>query len=174
MEALQRLIRTVPDFPKKGINFIDITPILADPAGLVLAVNALVEPFRDAGVEIIAGAESRGFTFGTAAAVELGAGFVPVRKPGKLPCETVSATYELEYGTDTLEVHKDAVKPGQKVLMIDDLLATGGTMAACCDMIGQLGGEIVGASFVFELTFLRGRDKLGDVPVHSLIKIDGD
>jgi len=169
MDALARLIRDVPDFPKEGIIFKDITPLLADPAGLAEAIDRLAEPLADA--EVICGAESRGFIFGAAVAIKLGVGFVPIRKPGKLPCPTLSAGYELEYGTDTLEIHADGIRPGQRVGMIDDLLATGGTMAACCQLIEQLGGQVAGIGFLIELAFLHGRDKLEGYPVRSLITI---
>ncbi len=170
MDALARLIRDVPDFPRQGIIFKDITTLLADPAGLAEAVDRLAEPLADA--EVICGAESRGFIFGAAVAIKLGVGFVPVRKPGKLPCPSLSASYELEYGTDTLEIHADAIRPGRRVGMIDDLLATGGTMAACCQLVEQLGGQIVGIAFLIELAFLNGRGKLEGYPVHTLIRID--
>jgi adenine phosphoribosyltransferase len=174
MMDLESLIRDVPDFPKKGIIFKDITPLLADPAGLRETIDRLVAPFAKRGVQVICGAESRGFIFGTAAALKLGVGFVPIRKPGKLPCKTLSAEYALEYGTDKLEMHADAIRPGQRVLMIDDLLATGGTMAACCKMVETLGGKIVGVSFVVELCFLNGRSKLTGYEVDSLIKVMGE
>ncbi|MEM6551070.1 MAG: adenine phosphoribosyltransferase [Planctomycetota bacterium] len=157
---IQTLIRDVPDYPKPGIVFKDITPLLASPGGLAMAVEQMANPFRGKGVELVCGAESRGFIFGTAIAQALSAGFVPIRKPGKLPSRTLSASYELEYGSDTLEVHEDAVKPGQKVLMVDDLLATGGTMKACCDLISQMGGDILGITVLIELAFLPGREKL--------------
>ena len=173
MDSLEALIRDVPDFPQPGIVFKDITGLLADPAGLRETVDRLVEPFADAGVDVVCGTESRGCIFGAAAAIKLGAGFVPIRKPGKLPCETISAEYTLEYGTDKLEMHTDAIRPGQRVLMIDDLLATGGTMAASCDMVERLAGAIVGVSFVIELCFLNGRDKLTGYDVRSLIQVSG-
>ncbi|MEM6391325.1 MAG: adenine phosphoribosyltransferase [Planctomycetota bacterium] len=157
---IQTLIRDVPDYPKPGIVFKDITPLLASPGGLAMAVEQMANPFRGKGVELVCGAESRGFIFGTAIAQALSAGFVPIRKPGKLPAKTLSASYELEYGSDTLEVHEDAVQPGQKVLMVDDLLATGGTMKACCDLINEMGGEIMGITVLIELAFLPGREKL--------------
>ena len=174
MTAIETLIRDVPDFPQKGIVFKDITPLLADPEGLATTIRLLVEPFRDQNVQVVCGTESRGFIFGTAAAVMLGAGFVPIRKCGKLPCKTLRAEYALEYGTDALEIHADAIRPGQRVLMVDDLLATGGTMAACCRLVEQLGGLVLGTAFVVELSFLKGRDKLTPYPVHSLIKVDGE
>ncbi len=168
---LETLIRDVPDYPKPGITFKDITPLLGDPAGLAMAVEQMANPFRGQGIELVCGAESRGFIFGTAIAQSLSAGFVPIRKPGKLPWNKVSASYELEYGSDTLEMHQDAVKPGQRVLMVDDLLATGGTMAACCEMVMGLGGDIQGVTVLIELGFLPGRAKLqgvGDVgTVHA-------
>jgi adenine phosphoribosyltransferase len=154
------LIRDIPDWPKPGIVFKDITPLLRDPGGLAMAVEQMVNPFRGKNIQLVAGAESRGFIFGTAIAQALSAGFVPIRKPKKLPWKTQSIEYELEYGTDKLEVHRDAVNPGQRVLMVDDLLATGGTMHACCDLIHELGGAIVGVTVFIELTQLRGRDKL--------------
>ena len=173
VESLSKLLRDVPDFPKPGIVFKDITPLLACPAGLSLAVELLTQPFRRNHVDIVVGAESRGFIFGTAVARNLSAGFVPIRKPGKLPCKTARVEYELEYGSDALEMHSDAIAPGQKVLMIDDLLATGGTMKACCDLVRQLEGEIVGVACLIELCFLNGREKLGGLPVHSVIKVEG-
>lgn len=173
MDSLEKLIRDVPDFPKAGIVFKDITPLLADAAGLCQAIDRLTAPFADAGVDVVCGVESRGFIFGTAAAVKMGVGFVPVRKPGKLPCDTIGAEYELEYGTDRLEMHTDAIRPGQRVLMVDDLLATGGTMAACCDMVEQLGGTIVGISVVVELCFLHGRDKLAGYDLRCLVEVQG-
>ena len=167
---LKRLIRDVPDFPKPGILFRDITPLLADPAGLALSVELLANPFRGKNVDLVVGAESRGFIFGTAVACCLSAGFGLVRKPGKLPSKAVSMTYNLEYGTDTLQMHVDAVRPGQRVLIVDDVLATGGTMRACCDLVRQLGGEIVAAAVLTELVDLGGRAKVGDVPVHSVLQ----
>jgi adenine phosphoribosyltransferase len=154
---LNKLIRDIPNFPKPGIIFKDIAPLLASPGGLAMAVELMANPFRNAGVELVCGAESRGFIFGTAVAQALSAGFVPIRKPGKLPAETKAVEYELEYGTDSLEIHTDAIAAGQKVLMVDDLLATGGTMKACCDLVRELGGEIVGLSVLIELAFLNGR-----------------
>jgi adenine phosphoribosyltransferase len=171
IEHLKRLIRDIADFPKKGIIFKDITPLLGEPAGLSLAVEYLTQPYRDKHVDRVVGAESRGFIFGTAVARNLSAGFVPIRKPGKLPSDTRSITYDLEYGTDTLEIHADAVEPGQRVLLVDDLLATGGTMQACCDLVAGLGGEIVGIAVLIELAFLKGRDKLG-YPLHSVLSYD--
>jgi adenine phosphoribosyltransferase len=169
---LCKLIREIQDFPKPGVLFRDITPLLADPAGLSLAVEFLTQPFRDQHIDVVVGAESRGFIFGTAVARNLSAGFVPIRKPGKLPAAKRSLTYDLEYGTDTLEIHADAVRPGQRVLLVDDLLATGGTMRACCDLVEQLGGNIVGVAVLIELAGLRGRDKLTRWPLHCVLSYD--
>lgn len=157
---LHTLIRDIADYPKPGIMFKDISPLLKNPAGLAMAVEQMANPYRGKGVELVCGAESRGFIFGTAIAQALSAGFVPIRKPGKLPYHTHSMQYNLEYGTDTLEIHTDAVAKGQKVLMVDDLLATGGTMEACCELVRRMGGEIVGVTVLIELTFLAGRKKL--------------
>ncbi|HKQ49034.1 MAG TPA: adenine phosphoribosyltransferase [Phycisphaerae bacterium] len=172
VEGLARMLRDVHDFPKKGIVFKDITPLLSDSAALSLAVEFLTQPFRDQHIDVVVGAESRGFIFGTAVARNLSAGFVPIRKPGKLPAKTRRVEYKLEYGTDAMEIHEDAVWPGAKVLMIDDLLATGGTMVACCDLVRSLGGEIAGVAFLIELCFLKGRDRFNGVPIHSVIKIE--
>jgi len=172
MDDLKKLIRDVLDFPKKGIVFKDITPLLTDAGALRRAVAAMAEPFRGKGIQTVVGAEARGFIFAPMIAHELGAGFVPVRKPGKLPHKTRRETYDLEYGTDTLEIHQDAIRPGDKVLMVDDLLATGGTMAACCRMVEALGGEVVGCSFLIELAFLHGRSKLAGYHVVSQITYD--
>jgi adenine phosphoribosyltransferase len=169
-ESLTALIRDIPDFPKPGIRYKDITPLLSDPSGLSLAVELMANPWRDHRPDLVVGAESRGFIFGTALAQSLSCGFVPVRKPGKLPYETVSVDYELEYGTDTLEMHKDAIKPGQKVLLVDDLIATGGTAKAACDLIQRLGGEVLGLVVLIELEDLNGRDLLGPIEVHSLLR----
>lgn len=169
-ERLHRLIRDIPDFPKPGILFKDITPLLADPAGLALAVEFMANPFRTLKVDIVVGAESRGFIFGTAIAQSLSCGFVPVRKPGKLPSERKSITYALEYGTDTLEIHQDAIRPGQRVLMVDDLLATGGTMRACCDLVEGLGATIIGIAVLIELEFLNGRAKLKPHDVSAVLR----
>ncbi len=166
---LKALIRDIPDFPKPGVLFRDITPLLADPRGLAMSIELLANPFRGKGVDVVIGAESRGFIFGTAVACAISAGFQVVRKPKKLPWKTVARTYELEYGTDTLEMHADAVLPGQKVLIVDDVLATGGTMRACCDLVEQLGGDIVGVAVLTELTFLNGREKVAPHQVHSVI-----
>ena len=166
---LKEIIRDVPDFPKAGILFKDITPLLADADALRAAIEQLAQPYRDGAVDLVVGIESRGFIFGTALARELGVGFVPIRKPGKLPADAISAEYELEYGTDRIEIHTDAIAEGQKVALVDDLLATGGTMSAACQLVSELKGEIVGISFVIELDFLNGREKLGNWPIHTLI-----
>ncbi len=169
MGELKDLIRNVPDFPKKGIVFRDITTLLKDAGGLRAAVDALAAPFADEHIELVVGAEARGFILGAAVACRLGAGFVPVRKSGKLPAQTIEQTYELEYGTDTLAMHRDAIGPGQRVLMLDDLLATGGTMAACCRMVEELGGQIAACAFLVELSYLKGREKLNGYEIFSLI-----
>ncbi len=172
---LYDLIRNVPDWPKQGIQFKDITPLLRDPAGLAMAVELMASPWRGKGVDLVCGAESRGFIFGTAIAQALSAGFVPIRKPNKLPAITHAISYELEYGSDTLEVHADAVAPGQRVLMVDDLLATGGTMKACCDLIEKMGGQIVGISVLIELAFLPGRELVGHHgSVHAVLTYDSE
>ncbi len=169
---LERYIRGVPDWPKKGILFRDITPLLADAKAFAAAIDALCVGFTDVGVEYVAAVEARGFIFGAAVARKLGAGFVPIRKKSKLPFKTESITYDLEYGTDTLEVHTDAVDKGAKVLMVDDLLATGGTMAAACKLIEKIGGQIVGISFLIELIELcdlAGRGKLSGCKIKTVI-----
>jgi adenine phosphoribosyltransferase len=170
MSDLAELVRNVPDWPKPGIQFKDITPLLSNPEGLKQAIADLAEPFRNTEVELVLGTEARGFLFAPAVALALGAGVVLARKPGKLPWKTLREGYALEYGTDALEVHVDAVKPGQKVLLVDDLLATGGTMTAATRLVEKLGGEVVGCAFLIELTFLPGRERLAPRPVHSLIQ----
>jgi len=167
--VLTRYIRAVPDWPKKGILFRDITPLLADPRAFPAAVDALCEPFRKAGVQYVAGVEARGFIFGAAVAAKLRAGFVPIRKKGKLPCETERATYVLEYGTDCIEMHRDTIQRGDKVLLVDDLLATGGTMRAACELMEKVGAEVVGIACVIELTDLQGRQRLAPHKIHTLI-----
>jgi adenine phosphoribosyltransferase len=157
---LYKYIRRIPDWPKKGVLFRDITPLLADSEAFAAAVRQLCSGFEGAGVDYVAAVEARGFIFGSAVAAELGTGFIPIRKKGKLPGATESVTYDLEYGQDTLEVHKDAFEKGSKVLMVDDLLATGGTMAAACELIQKLGGEIKAVAFLIELSDLGGREKL--------------
>ena len=169
---LYSLIRDVPDYPQPGVMFKDITPLLADAAGLSLAVEYITQPFRKMHIDKVVGAESRGFIFGTAVARNLTAGFVPIRKPGKLPCETISASYELEYGRDTLEIHRDAIQKGDRIVMVDDLLATGGTIAASCELAASLGGEIVGVAFLIELNYLKGRERISKYPVHSVLRFE--
>jgi adenine phosphoribosyltransferase len=172
MDNLKQLIREVPGFPKPGILFYDITTLLKNPAGFHAIIDGLKDHYSGAKVDVVIGIEARGFIFAPALAYALGAGFVPVRKPKKLPAETVSVTYDLEYGTDTLEMHKDALDEGKRVLIVDDLLATGGTAAAAARMITGLGGEVVGIGFVVELTFLHGRQKLAGYDVSSLLQYD--
>lgn len=167
---LKKLIRDIPDFPKPGILFRDITPLLADASGLALSIELMANPFRGKGIDLVVGAESRGFIFGTAVACCLSAGFSLVRKPGKLPFKKVSMKYDLEYGTDTLEMHSDAVVKGQRVLIVDDVLATGGTMKACCDLVNQLEGSIAGIAVLTELVGLNGREKVKPYAVHSVIQ----
>jgi adenine phosphoribosyltransferase len=166
---LTRYIRDVPDWPKTGILFRDITPLLADPKAFPAAVDALCAPFKQAEVAYVAGVEARGFIFGAAVAAKLRAGFVPIRKKGKLPWQTESVTYDLEYGTDCIEIHRDAVTPGAKVLIVDDLLATGGTMQAACRLMEKVGAEVVGIAVVIELTGLKGRQRLAPHKIHALI-----
>ena len=166
---LRSYIRDVPDFPKKGILFKDITPLLGDPGALRMAIDGLADRFRTARINRVVGIESRGYIFAPAIALRLEAGFVPVRKPGKLPCETVAEEYALEYGTDRLEMHADAVAKGDRVLIVDDLLATGGTASATRRLAERLGAEVVGAGFIVELKFLEGRSKLPGLEVVSLI-----
>lgn len=172
METLKTLIREIPDFPKAGILFYDITTLLKEPAGLRGVIDGLKTHYQDAKVDAVIGIEARGFIFAPALAYALGAGFVPVRKPKKLPAECARITYDLEYGTDTLEMHRDAVSAGKRVLIVDDLLATGGTAAAAARMVRELGGEVAGMGFVVELTFLNGRRKLDGQDVFSLIQYD--
>jgi len=162
-------IRSIPDWPKKGILFRDITPLLADPKAFAAAVEALCAGFADAGIRYVAAVEARGFIFGAAVAAKLDVGFVPIRKKGKLPFKTESISYDLEYGTDTLQVHSDAVSKGAKVLMVDDLLATGGTMAAACKLIEKIGGKIAGITFLVELSELAGREKLRPYRINTVI-----
>ncbi len=170
MDELKKLIREVPDFPKPGINFYDITTLLKHPEGLRKTVDALAAEFAGAEIETVVGIEARGFIFAPALAYHLGAGFVPVRKPKKLPAERASVSYDLEYGQDTLEIHRDAIGNGHRVIIADDLLATGGTARAVCDLVEGLGGIIQGLVFVVELEFLQGREKLAGYDVRSLIK----
>ena len=170
MVDLKAKIRHIPDFPKPGILFYDITTLLQDPAGFHAAIDGLAQPFTDHQIDLVVGIESRGFIFGAAVADRIGAGFSPVRKPGKLPSTKVSATYNLEYGTDSLEIHDDAVKNGQKVLIVDDLLATGGTARATSDLVKGLGGQIHALAFLIELVALNGRARLAGETIHSVLK----
>lgn len=172
MLDLRESIRIVEGFPKEGISFKDITTILKDGKAFKSSVDSIVDYLKDKNIDVIVGPEARGFIFGTPVAYALGAGFVPVRKKGKLPCETVRVNYDLEYGADTLEIHKDAIKPGQRVAIIDDLLATGGTIQSVIKLIEELGGEVVSADFIIELTELNGREKLGNYDILSLVKYD--
>lgn len=172
MEDLKKLIREIPDFPKPGILFYDITTLLKDACGFRAVIDGLKYHYRDAKVDVVLGIEARGFIFAPALAYALGAGFVPVRKPKKLPAECLTVTYDLEYGTDSLQVHKDAIENGKRVLIVDDLLATGGTAAAAVRMVTEAGGTIAGLGFVVELTFLNGRQKLADMDVFSLLQYD--
>ena len=172
MEHLKQIIREVPDFPKPGILFYDITTLLKDAAGFKSVIDALHAQYRNTRVDLVLGIEARGFIFAPALAYALGAGFIPVRKPNKLPAKTVRETYQLEYGADSLEVHADAIQPGQNVLIVDDLLATGGTAAAVGRLVEKLGGKVAGFGFVVELDFLKGRDKLPGYNVFSLLHYD--
>jgi adenine phosphoribosyltransferase len=169
VEALKALVRTVPDFPKPGILFYDITTLLKDKTGFARLIDALAAHYIERKVDLVLGIEARGFIFGPALAYRLNAGFVPVRKPGKLPAQVARVTYDLEYGSDALEIHLDAIKPGQRVVLVDDLLATGGTMEATVKLVKQLGGEIVGLAFAVELDFLKGRNRFPDLDVFSLL-----
>jgi adenine phosphoribosyltransferase len=171
-ERIRAVIRDVHDFPQPGIVFKDITPVLADVTLMREIVERLADTHRRLGIDVIAGVESRGFLFGTPLAIALGAGFTPIRKPGKLPWQTLRVDYALEYGQDSLEAHTDAVRAGQRVLIVDDLLATGGTAGGAVDLVRRLGGEVVGAAFVIELAFLNGRSKLEGVPASSLVCYD--
>ena len=172
--SLGDLIRDVPDFPKQGIIFKDITPLFAKAETMREMLSELARPWRDAGIDVVVAAEARGFLLGPAIAMELDAGFAPVRKPGKLPWKTRSETYELEYGTDTLCIHEDAVSKGARVLIFDDLLATGGTVSAMVKLVKDLGGEVAGCSFIIELDFLKGREKLPGLRVETLIHCEGE
>ena len=171
-DGLKKLIREVPDFPKKGILFYDITTLLKDKLGFALLIDALSEHYIGKEIDLVLGMEARGFIFGPALAYRLNAGFVPVRKPGKLPAETVKVSYQLEYGSNSLEVHKDAIGKGDRVLIVDDLLATGGTAVATAELASGLGAQIAGLAFVVELDFLRGRERLGNYDVFSLLHYD--
>ena len=167
---LKQMIRSVPDFPKPGINFFDITTLLKEPAGLKATIDALSAPYGDSQIDAVVGIESRGFILGSAVAQQLGAGFVPVRKPGKLPAKAIKEVYELEYGKDAIEIHADAIEKGQRVLIVDDVLATGGTAAATTRLVKQLGGRLHGLAFLIELTFLNGKSKLTGEDVFSVLQ----
>ncbi|HJO26244.1 MAG: adenine phosphoribosyltransferase [Planctomycetes bacterium] len=169
--TIEQWIRDVPDFPKPGIVFKDITPLLQDAEGLRVSIEGLVQAFDPDSYDIVCGIESRGFIFGTALADRVNKGFIPIRKPGKLPWKTASQSYELEYGSDTIEIHTDATSRGDRVLMVDDLLATGGTMEAGLKLVRRIGGTPVGCAFVIELDFLSGRERLGDIPVQALLNV---
>lgn len=169
---LKEKIRVIEGFPRDGISFKDITTVLQDPEALKYTIDALIEMVKDKDIDVIVGPEARGFLLGTPIAYKLGVGFVPVRKPGKLPAETISFEYELEYGCDTLEIHRDAIKKGQRVLIIDDLLATGGTIGSVAKLIEELGGEVVAINFVIELTGLKGREKLEKYDVNSIVQYE--
>jgi adenine phosphoribosyltransferase len=170
MQKLKAAIREIPDWPKKGILFYDVTTLLKDGVHFRDAIDAIIAPYRDQKIDIVAGVEARGFIFAPTVAYALGAGFVPVRKPGKLPAATYKASYELEYGTDCLEIHQDAIKPGDRVLIVDDLIATGGTARAVAQMVETMGATIAGLSFLVELEFLKGREKLAGYNVCSILK----
>ncbi|MCX5700172.1 MAG: adenine phosphoribosyltransferase [Candidatus Omnitrophica bacterium] len=172
--CLEKYVRNIPDFPKPGILFRDVTTLIQDKKAFKASVDMLTAKFKGKKIDKVVGVEARGFIFGAAIAYKINAGFVPVRKKGKLPFKSISTTYALEYGTDTLEIHKDAINPGEKVLIIDDLLATGGTVKATIELVNNLKGKIQGIGFVIELVDLKGRDKLKDYPVHSLIKFEGE
>lgn len=170
MESLKARIRDIADFPQPGIVFKDITPLIQDPLGMKTCINALAEPFQGKSITAVAGMEARGFIFGSLVAWELGVGFIPLRKPGKLPYKTLTVEYSLEYGSATLEAHVDAIKPGDRILLIDDVLATGGTARASCELVEKLGGIVVACAFVMELSFLNGREQLEAYSLHSLIR----
>jgi adenine phosphoribosyltransferase len=170
MDHLKQKIRHVPDFPKPGILFYDITTLLQEPEGFRMAIDSIASPFQDQRIDLVVGIESRGFIFGSAVADRIGAGFTPVRKPGKLPSRTMKATYDLEYGSDTLEMHDDAVKKGQRVLIVDDLLATGGTARATMQLVKRQGGEVLALAFLIELVALSGRSKLVGENIHAVLK----
>ncbi len=173
MKKVEDYIRTIPDFPEPGIMFRDVTSILQSAEGLKLAIDEMIRLLDGVEFDVIAGAESRGFIFGVPIAYAMGKPFVPVRKAGKLPCETVSKSYDLEYGQATIEIHKDAILPGQKVILVDDLIATGGTMEAAAELVEELGGEVVKMLFLIELSGLKGREKLAKYDVESVVAYDG-
>ena len=169
-DKIKALIREIPDFPQPGISFKDLTTLWRDPEGLKGTIEAMVLPFAKEEIGQVVGIESRGFILGAPLALQLGCGFVPVRKPGKLPGTTLRQEYDLEYGTDAVEIHQDGIEPGERVLIVDDLLATGGTMAAACQLVEKLGGEIVGLSFLVELAFLNGRERLPDYRIETVVQ----
>jgi adenine phosphoribosyltransferase len=171
---LEKSIRSIPDFPKPGILFRDVTTLIQNKTAFKKSVDLLAKKYKSKGFDKVVGVEARGFIFAAAVAHKIGAGFVPVRKKGKLPFKTIAATYQLEYGSDTLEIHQDAIIPGEKVLIIDDLLATGGTVGAVIQLVKQLGGKIAGIGFVIELVDLNGKDKFKEYPIYSLVKFSGD
>ena len=173
MKKIEEYVRSIPDFPEPGIIFRDVTSILQDPDGLKLSIDLIQEKLEGLDFDVIAGTESRGFIFGVPVAYNMHKAFVPVRKKGKLPCETVSREYALEYGTAAIEIHKDAIKPGQKVVLIDDLIATGGTMKAAAELVEELGGEVVKMVFLIELAGLKGREFLKDYDIASVVKYEG-
>lgn len=173
MKKIEEYVRSIPDFPEEGIIFRDVTSVLQDADGLKLAIDSMMELLDEVDFDVIVGTESRGFIFGVPIAYEMGKPFVPARKKGKLPCETISVTYDLEYGSAEVEMHKDAIKPGQKVVLVDDLIATGGTIEACAKMVEMLGGEVVKIIFLMELAGLNGRDKLQQYDVASVITYEG-
>jgi adenine phosphoribosyltransferase len=172
IEALKSLVRTVPDFPKPGILFYDITTVLKDRTGFAMLIDAMAAHYLEQKIDLVLGIEARGFIFGPALAYRLNAGFVPVRKPRKLPAPVARVTYDLEYGSDALEIHLDAIAPGQRVLLVDDLLATGGTMEATLKLVKQLGGQVAGLAFAIELDFLKGRERFPDQDIFSLLHYD--
>ena len=173
MKKIEEYVRSIPDFPEPGIIFRDITSVLQDAEGLQLAINSMQEFLKDVDVDVIAGAESRGFIFGAPLAYVMHKPFVPIRKKGKLPCETVEKTYDLEYGTATIEIHKDAIQKGEKVVLLDDLIATGGTKKAAAELVEELGGEVVKMLFLIELSDLNGREVLKDYDVESVVQFEG-
>lgn len=174
MKNIEEYMRSIPDFPKKGIIFRDMTKALNDPDGLKLVIDSLKDCVKDVDFNIIGGIESRGFILGMPIAYEMNKAFLPVRKKGKLPCETIEESYVLEYGTATIEIDRTAVKPGDRVVLVDDIIATGGTMKAACNLVERLGGEVVGILFLMELVDLKGREVLKDYPVYSIIKYEGE
>lgn len=174
MKELKEYVRTIPNFPKEGIMFRDVTSVIQDPEGLKLAIDSMQDKIKDLDFDLVMGAESRGFVFGTPIAYNLNKGFVMCRKKGKLPCETISESYALEYGKATLEIHKDSIKPGQKVLIVDDLIATGGTVEAMIKLVEDLGGQVAGIVFLIELVDFHGRDKLKGYNVYSAIEYEGE